>query len=76
METISHIYKAGANFLCKRHMGSKGTNLCHAIGTSSLIKYEKLEINFSPTPGSHTLDEVHSFLCLSKQQSKNQASAA
>lgn len=33
METISRIYKAGGNFLCKRHMESKGTNLCHAIGT-------------------------------------------
>lgn len=71
METISHTYKSGTNFLCKSHVGSKGTNLSHRIGTASLIKYETLEIIFSPTPGRHTLAEVHSFLHLSKPQCKN-----
>lgn len=70
METISHIFKSEANFLCKSHVGSKGTNLCHMMGTASLIKYGTLETNFSPTPGHHTLAEVHSFLCPSKLQVK------
>ena len=76
METISHIYKSGANFLCKSHAGSKGTNLCRTMRTARLIKYETLEINFSPTPGCHTLAEAHSFLCLSKLRSKNQTNPA
>ena len=59
METICHICNSGANFLCKSHAGSKGTNLCHTMGTASLIKCETLETNFSPLPGCHNLAEAH-----------------
>lgn len=66
LETISHIYKSGANFLCKNPLGSKDANLCHMRRTANFIQYETLEILFSPTPQLHLLAAAHSFLCFSK----------
>lgn len=51
METISHVYKSGANFLCKSHVGSKGTNLCHTMGQQVLASTKHWKYFFLPHHG-------------------------
>lgn len=63
LETISHIYKSGANFLCKNPVGSEDANLCRMRGTASFIQYEILGILFPPTPQLHLLAAAHSASC-------------